>query len=139
MTPIDCRTCQDYDNGRCHNIAICHDGDLYMRAGVLRLYVVTEQQEKSAYQLANEKSAKELKLLREIAFGEGRDMSEKMRSEFEAWWPSLGQTIGYVAAWGAWQAAYLAGRASMREEAAKVCDKHNAGFFMAKEIRGIEP
>jgi hypothetical protein len=38
------------------------------------------------------------------------------RERFEAWWPSLGQTIGKVAAWAAWQAA----RAAALEEAAEV-------------------
>jgi hypothetical protein len=28
-----------------------------------------------------------------------------MREQFEAWWPSVGQTIGKAAAWEAWQAA----------------------------------
>ena len=27
------------------------------------------------------------------------------REAFEKWWPSVGQTIGKVAAWDAWQAA----------------------------------
>lgn len=27
------------------------------------------------------------------------------REQFEAWWPSVGQTIGKAAAWEAWQAA----------------------------------
>lgn len=27
------------------------------------------------------------------------------KEEFEKWWPSVGQTIGKVAAWEAWQAA----------------------------------
>ena len=27
------------------------------------------------------------------------------RTKFEAWWPTVGQTIGKVAAWEAWQAA----------------------------------
>jgi hypothetical protein len=27
------------------------------------------------------------------------------RAAFEKWWPSVGQTIGKVAAWKAWQAA----------------------------------
>lgn len=27
------------------------------------------------------------------------------REAFEKWWPSIGQTIGKVAAWEAWQAA----------------------------------
>jgi hypothetical protein len=32
-------------------------------------------------------------------------MSDAIREAFEKWWPSVGQTIGKVAAWEAWQAA----------------------------------
>lgn len=39
-------------------------------------------------------------------------MNEQEREAFEAWWPSVGQTIGKVAAWEAWQArAALAAKA----------------------------
>jgi hypothetical protein len=31
------------------------------------------------------------------------------REAFEKWWPSVGQTIGKVAAWEAWQAALQSG------------------------------
>lgn len=31
-------------------------------------------------------------------------MNEQERAAFEAWWPSVGQTLGKVAAWQAWQA-----------------------------------
>lgn len=33
------------------------------------------------------------------------------REAFEKWWPSVGQTIGKVAAWEAWQAALQSGEA----------------------------
>jgi hypothetical protein len=34
------------------------------------------------------------------------------REAFEKWWPSVGQTIGKVAAWEAWQAALQSGESS---------------------------
>ena len=41
-----------------------------------------------------------------------------MRAAFEAWWPSVGQSIGKVAAWEAWQAAIAADRAARAEPVA---------------------
>lgn len=40
------------------------------------------------------------------------------RERFEAWWPTVGQTIGEVAAWLAWQEA----ERQMIERCAKVCE-----------------
>lgn len=65
-------------------------------------------------------------------------MSEKMRSEFEAWYDShvrpamLGRKTLTDKATA--RAAYLAGRESMKEEAAKVCD----GVPQAHVARGEE-
>ena len=47
--------------------------------------------------------------------------NDKMREQFEAWWPSVGQTIGKVAAWKAWQAAIAAQPAA---RPSRRCPKH---------------
>jgi hypothetical protein len=82
-------------------------------------------------------------------------MSEKMRSEFEndaririglsterhPQYPECYAAPAMQATWALWQAAYLAGRESMREEAAQKCDDllHAAATAdeCAEAIRGI--
>lgn len=46
MNPIDCRTCRWFDDMSCTRIYKCVDGHLYEHQRIVRLYVVTEQQEK---------------------------------------------------------------------------------------------
>lgn len=53
---------------------------------------------------------------------------DEQSAEFEAWWLIVGQTIGKVAAFEAWQFAVV----SEREACAQICDE------LASETLGID-
>jgi hypothetical protein len=51
------------------------------------------------------------------------------REAFEKWWPSVGQTIGKVAAWEAWQAALQHSESEPTEEIDPVAEMWKTDIY----------